>query len=65
LIIRDTGKGILPEMEEFLFSPFYSTKKDGQGVGLTVIKEILLNHHFNFSLRTLSPGVTEFTIIFE
>jgi nitrogen fixation/metabolism regulation signal transduction histidine kinase len=65
LIIRDTGMGILPEMEEHLFSPFYSTKKDGQGVGLTVIREILLNHHFNFSLRTLSPGITEFRIIFE
>lgn len=65
LIVRDTGKGISPEMEEHLFSPFYSTKKDGQGVGLTVIKEILLNHRFDFSLRTLAPGVTEFTIVFE
>jgi nitrogen fixation/metabolism regulation signal transduction histidine kinase len=65
LIIRDTGKGITPEMEEHLFSPFYSTKKDGQGVGLTVIKEILLNHHFDFSLRTLSPGVTEFRIVLD
>ncbi|HWK07020.1 MAG TPA: ATP-binding protein [Puia sp.] len=65
LLIRDTGKGIIPEMEEHLFSPFYSTKKDGQGVGLTVIKEILLNHHFEFSLRTLSPGVTEFRIVLD
>jgi signal transduction histidine kinase len=34
LIIRDTGKGISPGSEEFLFSPFYTTRKDGQGVGL-------------------------------
>jgi two-component system nitrogen regulation sensor histidine kinase NtrY len=65
LIIRDTGKGILPEMEEHLFSPFYSTKKDGQGVGLTVIKEILVNHQFGFTLRTPEPGRTEFKIVFE
>ena len=65
LIIRDTGTGILPEMEEHLFSPFYSTKKDGQGVGLTVIKEILLNHQFGFTLRTPAPGRTEFKIVFE
>jgi len=65
LIIRDTGKGISGEIESHLFSPFYSTKRDGQGVGLTVIKEILLNHHFDFSLRTLSPGVTEFRIVLE
>ncbi|HXB42811.1 MAG TPA: ATP-binding protein [Puia sp.] len=64
LIIRDTGTGISPEFEEYLFSPFYSTKKDGQGVGLTVIREILFNHDFDFSLKTVSPGVTEFRIRF-
>jgi nitrogen fixation/metabolism regulation signal transduction histidine kinase len=65
LIVRDTGKGILPEMDQHLFSPFYSTKKDGQGVGLTVIKEILLNHQFGFTLQTPEPGRTEFKIVFE
>jgi signal transduction histidine kinase len=65
LIIRDTGKGISPEFEEHLFSPFYSTKKDGQGVGLIVIREILVNHGFGFSLKTISPGSTEFRINFE
>jgi two-component system nitrogen regulation sensor histidine kinase NtrY len=65
LIIRDSGKGISAEFEEYLFSPFYSTKKDGQGVGLTVIREILFNHGFDFSLKTITPGVTEFRINFE
>jgi two-component system nitrogen regulation sensor histidine kinase NtrY len=65
LIIRDTGTGISPEFEEHLFSPFYSTKKDGQGVGLTVIREILANHQFEFSLKTISPGSTEFVIEFD
>ncbi len=64
LIIRDSGKGISPGFEEHLFSPFYSTKKDGQGVGLTVIREILSNHGFDFSLKTIAPGVTEFRINF-
>ena len=65
LIIRDSGKGISPGFEEYLFSPFYSTKKDGQGVGLTVIREILSNHSFDFSLKTIAPGITEFRINFE
>jgi len=65
LIIRDNGKGISPGFEDHLFSPFYSTKKDGQGVGLTVIREILFNHGFDFSLKTIVPGVTEFRINFE
>jgi len=64
LIIRDTGIGISPGFEDHLFSPFYSTKKDGQGVGLTVIREILFNHGFDFSLKTIAPGLTEFRINF-
>jgi two-component system nitrogen regulation sensor histidine kinase NtrY len=65
LIIRDNGMGLLPESEELLFTPFFSTKKDGQGIGLTVIREILLNHGFNFSLKTTAPGRTEFRINFD
>jgi nitrogen fixation/metabolism regulation signal transduction histidine kinase len=64
LIIADTGKGILPHISEQLFSPFYSTKKDGQGIGLTLVKEILINHAFEFSLGTIEPGRTEFEIRF-
>lgn len=62
LIITDTGKGITDEHAAHLFSPFFSTKKDGQGVGLTLVKEILINHHFEFSLKTIEPGRTVFDI---
>lgn len=65
LIIRDTGKGIDAAVEEQLFSLFFSTKKDGQGIGLTFTREILMNHGFDFSLKTMSPGNTEFLIRFE
>jgi two-component system, NtrC family, nitrogen regulation sensor histidine kinase NtrY len=64
IIIRDTGAGIPASLESQLFSPFYSTKPEGQGVGLTLIREILVNHEFVFSLRTYKPGVTEFCIQF-
>ena len=60
--IRDNGAGIPPELEEQLFSPFFTTKKDGQGVGLTLSREILVNHGFGFSLRTGEDGWTEFRI---
>jgi two-component system nitrogen regulation sensor histidine kinase NtrY len=62
LVITDTGKGV--ESQEPLFSPFYSTKKDGQGIGLTLIREILSQHGFDFSLKTVAPGRTEFAIQF-
>ena len=64
LIISDTGKGISQQDTEQLFSPFFSTKKDGQGIGLTLVREILLNHSFDFSLKTIQPNETQFSIKF-
>jgi len=65
LVITDNGKGITPEQSEQLFTPFFSTKKDGQGIGLTLVREILMNHGFEFSLKTIAEQQTEFTIIFK
>lgn len=65
LIIRDNGPGIAPDAEGQLFTPFFTTKKEGQGVGLTLIREVLVQHGFSFSLRTLAPGQTEFSINFD
>jgi two-component system nitrogen regulation sensor histidine kinase NtrY len=64
LIITDTGKGIPFNVAENLFSPFFSTKKDGQGIGLTLVREILINHDFEFSLKTASEKQTAFEIVF-
>ncbi len=63
LIIRDNGRGITAEQSEKLFSPFYSNKADGQGIGLTLTREILSNHGFEFSLQTHGDH-TDFTIKF-
>lgn len=65
LIIRDTGSGIAPEISANLFSPFFSTKKNGQGIGLTLTREILANHGFQFSLNTPQKNCTEFSIHFS
>ena len=62
LVISDTGKGVTDAEAPGLFSPFFSTKKDGQGIGLTLVREILINHGFEFSLKTVVAGQTEFTI---
>lgn len=65
LVVSDTGTGIPPEAAENLFSPFYSTKPNGQGIGLTLVREILLHHGWAFSLETIAPGDTRFTITFR
>lgn len=62
LKIIDNGPGIPETDRDLLFSPFYSTKKDGQGIGLTLVREILLNHGFDFSLKTIAPNQTVFSI---
>lgn len=64
ILIKDNGKGISPEVEEKIFQPFYSSKPQGQGIGLTLIKEILLRHNSYFSLKTYSEGLTIFQIDF-
>ncbi|MDO8896284.1 MAG: ATP-binding protein, partial [Bacteroidales bacterium] len=65
VFITDTGKGFSEETNEKLFSPFFSTKKTGQGIGLTLVREILLNHNFQFSLRRTPDHITAFMIQFE
>lgn len=50
--IIDNGAGISPEQESQLFTPFYSTKPNGQGVGLMLIREVLVQHKAKYSLRT-------------
>lgn len=63
--IADTGKGISKEVEKKLFSPFFSTKPNGQGIGLIFIREVLVKHHCIFSLRTYADGLTRFRIVFK
>jgi two-component system, NtrC family, nitrogen regulation sensor histidine kinase NtrY len=64
LIIRDNGTGISGATSGQLFTPFFSTKSDGQGIGLTLTKDILVEHGFPFSLKS-SAGLTDFMISFE
>jgi two-component system nitrogen regulation sensor histidine kinase NtrY len=42
--------------------PFFSSKPDGQGIGLTLIREILINHDFTFLLKTGTDSWTDFVI---
>jgi len=64
LMITDTGKGIDKDIQQNLFTPFFSTKKGGQGIGLTLIREILVNHGFDFSLEMNEEEKTEFGVEF-
>ena len=54
--IADTGKGIPPEVEGKLFTPFFSSRKNGQGIGLTLSREIAHQHRFGISLQNRPEG---------
>lgn len=64
LEVADTGRGISKEVETKLFTPFFSTKPNGQGIGLIFIREVLMKHGCSFSLRTYEDGITRFRIWF-
>ena len=64
LEIEDSGPGIPPEARDQLFTPFFSTKEHGQGIGLTMVQEVLSNHDCTFSLDSRPGHPTRFTIVF-
>lgn len=61
--IEDNGPGIDKNTKEKLFTPFFTTKSTGQGIGLMFVRDVLINHGCRFSL-TSQGGWTRFEILF-
>jgi nitrogen fixation/metabolism regulation signal transduction histidine kinase len=61
--ISNNGPEISDEVMQKLFTPFFTTKSSGQGIGLMFVREVLLNHSFKFDLKT-KDGWTTFNIFF-
>jgi two-component system nitrogen regulation sensor histidine kinase NtrY len=64
LAVEDTGPGLTPEARRQLFTPFFTTKEQGQGIGLTLVQQILSQHRFDYTLDSPAGGPTRFTILF-
>ena len=60
--IKDTGKGMTPEVREKIFHPFFTTKEKGTGLGLAVIHKIITDHNGTIELDSTPGGGTTFTI---
>ena len=61
--VRDNGPGIKKEIMDKIFVPFYTTKKQGSGIGLSLSRQIMRLH--KGSLRVQSgPGNTVFSLVF-
>ena len=63
--VDDDGPGIAPEAVQNLFTPFFSTKPHGKGIGLTLVQEILSAHGCEYRLERADARWTRFTIVFE
>jgi signal transduction histidine kinase len=42
--VKDTGAGISDQTMEWLFNPFFTTKQEGSGLGLTIARDIVMEH---------------------
>jgi signal transduction histidine kinase len=60
--IRDTGKGMTPEVKSKIFHPFFTTKEKGTGLGLAVVHKIITDHGGTIDLETTPEAGSIFTV---
>jgi signal transduction histidine kinase len=64
LKIADNGTGIAPELLDKIFIPFFSTKKSGSGIGLSLCKQIMMLHKGNIQVHSVEGEGTAFWLTF-
>ncbi|MCB0819464.1 MAG: PAS domain-containing protein [Bacteroidetes bacterium] len=62
--VTDNGKGIQPELIEDIFIPFFTTRKGGSGIGLSLCRQIMHLHQGSISASSVPQQETRFTMIF-
>lgn len=63
VIVQDNGPGVPPHMKNDIFAPFITTKPEGQGLGLALVKKLVsdMNGRIKYD-RDIDAGLTRFTI---
>ncbi|ASA25526.1 two-component system sensor histidine kinase NtrB [Paenibacillus donghaensis] len=64
LLVRDTGSGISESQREKLFTPFFTTKSQGTGLGLSLCLSIVERHEGSISVESQEGVGTLFTVSF-
>lgn len=62
--VTDNGKGIPLEIQETIFVPFFTTKKNGSGIGLSLCKQIMMLHGGKIQLLSAENKGTEVSLVF-
>lgn len=64
LRVTDNGTGIDPEVQERIFIPFFTTKPTGSGIGLTISRQIMHQHHGSITVQSKVGEGSTFTLLF-
>ncbi|CAN5448139.1 ATP-binding protein [soil metagenome] len=62
--IADNGTGMAADLLDKIFVPFFTTRKNGSGIGLSLCKQIMLLHHGNIKVQSVVGKGTEFMLVF-
>lgn len=62
--VSDNGTGILPEVLDKIFIPFFTTKQSGSGIGLSLSRQILRLHNGTITAHSIPDKETVFTLTF-
>jgi two-component system nitrogen regulation sensor histidine kinase NtrY len=62
--VEDNGPGIPEDVQEKIFVPFFTTKEDGSGIGLSLSRQIMRLHSGQLSVRSTEGEGTVFTLRF-
>lgn len=64
ITVSDNGDGILPEVQDKIFVPFFTTKPSGSGIGLSLCKQIMNRHGGNITVQSAVGKGSCFTLLF-
>lgn len=62
ILVKDNGRGISPDVLPYIFHPFFSTKVEGAGIDLSILKRIVDNHQGRISVESQKGKGTSFDI---
>jgi two-component system, NtrC family, nitrogen regulation sensor histidine kinase NtrY len=62
--IRDNGTGIKPDLLDKIFMPFFTSKRNGSGIGLSLSRQIMHLHKGTIHVRSIPGSSTSFTLSF-
>lgn len=65
LDVEDNGKGIPQELLEKIFVPFFTTRKNGSGIGLTITRNIMKMHNGGLEVSSTPFSSTVFSLVFR